>query len=60
MRFSQKYFSHLPCKTTFHDGLGEAEQPSFYVISQKSIKENLLFSEIAKNRGLKPLKKDVK
>jgi hypothetical protein len=41
-------------------GWVKAIQPNFYVISQKSIKENLLFSEIAKNRGLKPPKKDVK
>ena len=53
----EKYFCDLPCKNVFHDGLGEAERPNFYAILKKLIKENLLFSEICKNRGAKTLKK---
>ena len=51
MRFSQKYFSRLPCKTAFHDGLGEAGQPNSYAISQKFIKENWLFFRNRKKQG---------
>jgi len=33
-RENLKNFCDLPCKNAFHDGLGEAEQPNFYVISK--------------------------